>query len=226
MRPNTARCGLRSALGVSALQTDIKDEEELHHRADTALLAAKRRGRNNVCIWEEKVKTSGMEVAGLLNDDLSEICHTIRKLTLPARERYMDSVRPVLDALYRRHPRLRRHSTNVTIFAMELARLLDMTPDEQEALEYAALFHDIGHVTTPAEILDKPGSPYGGGEARRAQPCAGQRKAHARAVAFGTGDRLRAPTTIERYDGSGHPDRAAGDAIPLGARHSGHRGRL
>ena len=40
--------------GVAALADDMKDEEELCRRADGALLIAKRRGRNNVCVWDSR----------------------------------------------------------------------------------------------------------------------------------------------------------------------------
>jgi HD-GYP domain-containing protein (c-di-GMP phosphodiesterase class II) len=48
------------------------------------------------------------------------------------------------------------HSTNVCIYSICLGNRLDLTKTELAALGFAALFHDIGKMQLPAEILNKP----------------------------------------------------------------------
>jgi len=205
------------SIGVTSLTPDVLDEEELHRRADAALLAAKRRGRNNVCVWDDTALQTSVEMPDAFEQDLEALCENLRRVVLPARERYMETVRPVLDTLCRRHPMLRRHSTNVSIFAMELARLASMNEEEDEALQYAALFHDIGHITTPTRILNKPG-------ALTPQERKIVRK-HVQASATLMMELSLSELEIqyvryhhERYDGQGYPDGLVGEQIPLGAR--------
>jgi HD-GYP domain-containing protein (c-di-GMP phosphodiesterase class II) len=49
------------------------------------------------------------------------------------------------------------HSVNVCIFSVVLGKRLGLTRRELGELGVAALFHDIGKVTLPRSILDKPG---------------------------------------------------------------------
>ena len=213
-----AKLKVTLSIGVTALTPDVETEEELLRRADTALLTAKRRGRNNVCIWDEKaLHDTPVKLSEVLGGNVEGLCDNIRRLTLPARERYMDNVRPVLDALCRRHPMLRRHSTNVAIFAMELARLVSMKPDEQEALQYAALFHDVGHITTPVRILNKPG-PLTPAERKTVQQHVLTSATLMAELSLSDLEREFVLHHHERYDGKGYHGGLAGEAIPLGAR--------
>jgi len=205
------------SVGVTALSPDINSEDELLRRADDALLAAKRRGRNNVCIWDKNITQSSLQIPHARSATIEDVCQNIRRLVLPAKERYMEAVRPVLDALCRGHQRLRRHSTNVTIFAMELARLVHLPPEEEEALHYAALFHDIGHLATPPEILEKP-QPLTPREQSILQNHVHASVSLMAELALSELEIQFVRSHHERYDGSGYPDGLKGDQIPLGAR--------
>ena len=48
------------------------------------------------------------------------------------------------------------HSIGVGMVAKELARLMGFSAEEQQLMEIAAYFHDIGKLTVPPEILNKP----------------------------------------------------------------------
>jgi HD-GYP domain-containing protein (c-di-GMP phosphodiesterase class II) len=92
-----------------------------------------------------------------------------------------------------------------------------MSSDELRDLRYAAAFHDIGKVTVPDQILRKPG-PLTEAERR-----AVERHPEAAAEILAEVDFLSGVLPIvrhahEHWDGSGYPDRLAGDRIPLGAR--------
>lgn len=51
----------------------------------------------------------------------------------------------------------RRHSEDVLLVCLTLARKLGVGPDDRQALATAALLHDIGNVGVPDTILRKPG---------------------------------------------------------------------
>ncbi|WP_379130265.1 HD domain-containing phosphohydrolase [Paenibacillus sp. sgz500958] len=51
-----------------------------------------------------------------------------------------------------------QHSVRVQEFSFKIARMLKLTKDRLEDLYFATLFHDIGKINIPEEILNKPGS--------------------------------------------------------------------
>jgi diguanylate cyclase (GGDEF)-like protein len=109
------------------------------------------------------------------------------------------------------------HSQKVADHAALLAAELGLAEEEVEAVRLGALLHDVGKVGIPTAILTKNG-PLDPAEWEAM-------KEHAR-----LGDRLLEPLPSvahirrmvchhhEMFDGSGYPDRLAGQDIPLGAR--------
>jgi diguanylate cyclase (GGDEF)-like protein len=84
-------------------------------------------------------------------------------------------------------------------------------------LSHAADLRDIGEVAVPATILSKPGPlTEGEWEFVRRHPVIGERILAAAPALAGAARIVRA--THERFDGTGYPDRLAGDAISLEAR--------
>jgi HD-GYP domain-containing protein (c-di-GMP phosphodiesterase class II) len=105
---------------------------------------------------------------------------------------------------------------------LELAELvadrLGLEDHDRRHIESAALFHDVGKVAIPDEILDKPG-PLTGEEwaVVRTHTIRGQELlAKAGGVPDEVGTIVRA--THERWDGLGYPDSLSGPSIPLAAR--------
>ena len=101
--------------------------------------------------------------------------------------------------------------------AIEVATVLGLPGDEVRHVELGALLHDIGKIRVPESILNKPGTlSEEQWEVMRSHP--------------EVGERILAPlesldevlpivrSSHERWDGTGYPDRLAGEAIPLGAR--------
>ena len=86
-----------------------------------------------------------------------------------------------------------------------------------QELRHAADLHDIGKVAVPASILTKPG-PLTDEEWAFVErhPVIGERILAA-APALANAARI-VRSTHERYDGTGYPDRLAGEQIPLEAR--------
>ena len=135
-----------ASVGVAAMTSTVTNEAELCRRADAALLAAKRRGRNNVCIWNPKdFEADGAEPL-IEGTHLDEVRTRLRQLVAPAKMKYIESLRPLMAALCRRSPDLKRHAENVTIYAVELARAAGLTTEEVEAVRTAAFLHDVGRL--------------------------------------------------------------------------------
>jgi diguanylate cyclase (GGDEF)-like protein/PAS domain S-box-containing protein len=201
--------------GVAALADDMKDEEELCRRADAALLIAKRRGRNNVCVWDSAILGPEPAPEALQGQNVAQLRANLLRLTAPAKRRYVGALRPLLESWCQRNPALRRRMANVAIFAMELGRAVRMTPEELEALHNAALFHVIASAAGPEQA-----SEHHEGEAR---PGLGQEPASA-AEELAAGLRVLGLEMEwlhhcrERYDGAGLPDGLAKKEIPLGSR--------
>jgi putative nucleotidyltransferase with HDIG domain len=108
------------------------------------------------------------------------------------------------------------HSQRVQRIALRIGQELGLTSDRLDALRFSGLFHDIGKLRVPDAILSKPAAltpdEY---EVIRRHPEDG-------ATIVGHLGRLRETVPLirhhhERWDGTGYPDRLAGDAIPVGA---------
>lgn len=61
------------------------------------------------------------------------------------------------DVIDQKSPYTRKHSQNVTDVAVWLARKVGFSPNEIKMMEIASLLHDIGKLSVPDEVLDKPG---------------------------------------------------------------------
>jgi len=137
---------LTASVGVATLRESVRDAAELCRRADAALLAAKRQGRNNVRIWNPLDFTADGAVPEIEGGRLEEVRVRLRQAIAPAKMRYFESMRPLVAALSRRAPDLKRHTENVAIYAVELARAAGMPTQDVEAVRAAALLHDVGRV--------------------------------------------------------------------------------
>ena len=110
------------------------------------------------------------------------------------------------------------HSKGVVTFALEIADELRMEQEQRRLVEFGALLHDIGKMTTPKEILHKPG-PLDDDEwvTMRRHTIDGQRMLdQVGGTLHDVGEVVR--SSHEHYDGTGYPDGLRGEAIPLAAR--------
>jgi response regulator RpfG family c-di-GMP phosphodiesterase len=109
------------------------------------------------------------------------------------------------------------HTERVSSVAVAVARRLDCSSEELDAIEIGALLHDIGKIGIPEHILRKPG-PLTDEEWQVV-------KRHPLISEFILAD-IDLPAIVlqiarsshERVDGGGYPDGLAGDDIPLPAR--------
>jgi len=109
------------------------------------------------------------------------------------------------------------HARSIVANAERVGRRLGMSEDELRDLRYAAAFHDIGKISVPDTVLNKPGPLT---EDERGQlerhPLVGEQILEP--VEFLARVRSLVRHCHERWDGGGYPDGLAGDRIPLGAR--------
>jgi putative nucleotidyltransferase with HDIG domain len=141
----------------------------------------------------------------------------LREQARQLEEAYISMVRVIAASLDARDPYTLGHSTRVAKLSCELGRRLGMEEEELTHLERAAIFHDLGKIQTPDDVLLK--------EERLTRAEVEQMRSH---PADGT-DILRMAPFLHRYipvvrshhewyNGEGYPDGAKGAEIPLHAQ--------
>lgn len=157
-----------------------------------------------------RLTTSFNEMATLITDQQDQL----GKYAHDLEEAYVSTVRVLAAAIDARDPYTHGHSTRVAHLAVRIGDALGLSEEELEDLEVAALFHDIGKLKTPDDILLKTDRhdtdeylvmsrhPNDGAEILMK---ARTLKKYIPAVRH----------HHEWYDGNGYPDRLKGDEIPL-----------
>jgi diguanylate cyclase (GGDEF)-like protein len=194
---------LTCSLGVAVYPDDGGTRSELIESADRAMYAAKRFGRNQAfAASHPAVGAFDGSSHPQTSRDEDALTGAVEALALLVDER--DSYTNV-------------HARGVSELSRRLAIELGCDPDDTAAISMAARLHDIGKVAVPDSILMKPGRltdeewilmrkhPVVSADVLRHIPAL----------------RPLAPLVHahhERWDGTGYPDRVAGEDIPLGAR--------
>ncbi|MBA3320004.1 MAG: diguanylate cyclase [Pyrinomonadaceae bacterium] len=109
------------------------------------------------------------------------------------------------------------HVRRVQIYATGMARALNLSAPEIEALSAGAMLHDIGKLAVPDHILNKPGE---------LTPAEFERMKLHTTVGAQILENIDFPYPVvsvvryhhERWDGSGYPEGLCGEAIPQTAR--------
>jgi diguanylate cyclase (GGDEF)-like protein/putative nucleotidyltransferase with HDIG domain len=109
------------------------------------------------------------------------------------------------------------HLQRVRVYAIEVAKDLKVDRQGMEALQAAALLHDIGKLAIPEHIISKPG---------RLTPEEFEKMKIHPLVGAEILERVRFPYPVvpivwahhEKYDGTGYPRGLRGTEIPIGAR--------
>ena len=109
------------------------------------------------------------------------------------------------------------HSLRVQVWGTAVARRLGLTGSALQMLTYAAELHDVGKLAIPDEILKAP-RPLTKSEWAIVQEHPRRGVELVQHVAFLKPTLPAIRHHHERLDGTGYPDRIAGDAIPLEAR--------
>ncbi len=141
--------------------------------------------------------------------------HGQKRLRAHSAERQTRNV--LLRILKEREPDLDDHLRSVASLVVILAREVGIAGEELDVVARAGEMHDVGKIAIPEDVLRKDG-PLSEVERQlvRTHTLIGERIL-ASAPAMAPVARL-VRSGHERWDGTGYPDRLAGEDIPLGAR--------
>lgn len=138
-------------------------------------------------------------------------------LTKALRFAYFNTVRVILEGLDAKDPYTYGHSMRVGHYGMVLANHMKMPEDQVEGVGFAGVLHDVGKMSTPDHILNKPGR-LNIDELLIMQrhPVAGSAMlSHANIQDCAISGVLH---HHERWDGTGYPDNLRGEEIPIETR--------
>ncbi len=168
-------------------------------RSAIALLAAA-----DSALYESKQRGGDMVTLHLTDDDDDE---------QPYRSTF-NVLDGLVTAIDHKDRYTKRHSEDVTRYALLLAQSLRLSDDTKNAVRFAGLLHDVGKIGVPDSILRKPGKLT----AEEYEVM----KNHVTLSALIIHGLPRLPDILdavanhhERWDGMGYPKGAAGESIPL-----------
>jgi diguanylate cyclase (GGDEF)-like protein len=127
------------------------------------------------------------------------------------------TINALVRAMHERDQGLVERLTMTAELAGRVCQALGLPSTEEARIRRAAQLHDVGKVAVPDDILHKPG-PLDPAEWAFVQQCPSisERITAAAPALAPLASLIR--SARERYDGTGYPDRLAGNDIPLGAR--------
>jgi putative nucleotidyltransferase with HDIG domain len=132
-------------------------------------------------------------------------------------EAYVSLVRVIAASIDARDPYTFGHSTRVARISRQLGVRLGVSSEELEHIETACLFHDVGKIRTPDEILLKPQSLTPSETVKmQAHPADGAEILRMAPSLHRYIDVVR--SHHEWYNGEGYPDGKKGEEIPLHAQ--------
>jgi putative nucleotidyltransferase with HDIG domain len=110
------------------------------------------------------------------------------------------------------------HCRSVVSLALAVAARMGLGADDQRAIEFGALLHDVGKVAVPKEIINKPGRlDEREWEIIKTHTVEGQRMLDRIGGFMGEIGKI-VRSHHERWDGAGYPDGLSGEEIPIAAR--------
>jgi putative nucleotidyltransferase with HDIG domain len=133
-------------------------------------------------------------------------------------ELYLSTIETLAMAVDAKDQITHGHIRRVQVYAVELAKRLGVEDERQlNAIEAAALLHDLGKLAIPEHILNKPGKlTVGEFEKMKRHADIGADLLSSIPFPYPVAPIVR--HHHENWDGTGYPHRVAGTDIPLGAR--------
>lgn len=199
--PQTSKLTL--SIGVAEFPAHCDDRASLLRAADGALYQAKMRGRNAVVAFDSEC-----------GENPKPDPHKLYVLLHATDITTVEALAAAIDA---KHAYPAGHSAAIAQMATEVGRSMGLSEDERTSLYVASLLRDIGQIAIPDHVLEKSDklSPEEMELVER-HPVLGhaivQKSPYMSAML---------PAVLhhhERFDGTGYPDRLAGNQIPLSAR--------
>jgi diguanylate cyclase (GGDEF)-like protein len=227
---------ITGSFGVASFPTHGFSIEDIIRVADAGMYVSKRSGGNLVSAAEEfgggeefaaQRQQISSYIEGFLQrehngpEHLEELGTMLVKFCGGQEDCNVALLKESIEVLSRaaesRELRTSGHGDMVARYTEVLARALRLPPEETADLVYAARIHDVGKIFVPERILNKPG-PLTDDEFFLV-------KMHARVGAEIAGIlphsalmRQAIEHHHQRFDGTGYPDGAKGEQIPLWAR--------
>ncbi len=173
----------------------------------------------------------GRQVPVVVKNEVGELAYTFnhmsrelesydrenRRLIAALEAGYLATLRSLASAIDAKDPSTRGHSQRVSELAVAIGQELALQDGELKALAYGGLLHDVGKIGIPEAILHKSSAlAEDEMEQMKAHPAIGAEIL--RGVDFLRSALPAVRSHHERWDGTGYPDRLAGEEIPLVAR--------
>ena len=198
---------LTISVGVASYPKDGTSSEEILDKADSAMYAAKRSGRNQSVVYSKK---DNANFNYLNNNEMERIEDSIRTA-------YFSAIYALAATIDAKDHYTYGHSENVSSYAVALAKAAGFDEERIDIVKNAGLLHDIGKIGVPESILTKT-------EALTAE----EYEVMKRHVDMSISIIKHVPNLIkvipaimshhERYDGKGYPRGIKGDNIPIEGR--------
>lgn len=145
------------------------------------------------------------------------LVHNSVRQTIRLRVDTHEALASMVEVIELRDPYTGGHSRRVAALARILATRLGMTAEEADLIEQAARVHDIGKAAIDDQVLSNADALTDDEwDTMRQHPIHGANVIAHFAAYQNVADVVR--HHHEAWDGSGYPDRLAGEAIPFGAR--------
>ena len=149
------------------------------------------------------------------------VCNNIVEIVSSSQKKteqlFVQTVTALSDAVDAKDRYTSGHSKRVAEYSRKIAERLGKNKEEQEEIYRAGLLHDVGKIRIPAEIINKPGKltdeEY---NIIKIHPVTGYHIL--RSISEESFIAIAAKYHHERYDGTGYPNRLAGENIPEVAR--------
>jgi HD-GYP domain-containing protein (c-di-GMP phosphodiesterase class II) len=152
-------------------------------------------------------RTLAGAVGGItMRDPMEQIAH-----------RQPDALHALIGAVEAKDPYTHGHSARVADLSTRIGLRLELAPDAVRGLHQGAFLHDVGKISIPDQVLNKPGDldPEEWEQIQRHPEVGWDLVSRAESL-HGALSAIR--HHHERWDGSGYPDRLGGLDIPLQGR--------
>jgi response regulator RpfG family c-di-GMP phosphodiesterase len=164
--------------------------------------------------WNENLKNRVLQQTTAIRkkaDDLNEAL-------IQLKQNYSGIINAFSGLVELRGQKAQQHARNVMELAVAAAREYGLMPEELEIIRTAALLHDIGEIGIPDNVLEKSQDYMTLDELR----IYSQHSVRGQMAIDSIADLRPAGVLIrhhhEYFNGTGFPDKLAGDNIPIGAR--------
>jgi response regulator RpfG family c-di-GMP phosphodiesterase len=183
---------------IRQAQENLQQLSEQRHLQDEALSTM------NSQLWEQAQR-------------LQRIQGQVADRTAQLERSYSDAVKALSASLELRSPHLHAHARRTATYALTIARQMGLPDGDMPQLGIAALLHDVGAIGL-RDALIEPQAPRSDVSALHLQQHCATGAELVGQVASLQGLKAIVRAHHEHWDGTGFPDRLAGEAIPLQAR--------